>query len=63
MIRRQSKRVVPLASREGTFPLIGSVMKDFALQIEHGGSSLILRDLANNGGIACPLIHEGQAAC
>lgn len=41
----EGERVVPLVLREGTFPLIGGVTKDFLLQMEHDGSSPTLHDL------------------
>ena len=43
----EGERVVPLVLREGTFPLIGGVTKDFLLQMEHDGSSPTLHDLAS----------------
>jgi glucan phosphoethanolaminetransferase (alkaline phosphatase superfamily) len=41
------ERVVPLVLREGTFPLIGGVTKDFLLQMEHDGTQPTLHDLAS----------------
>ncbi|MCY1506293.1 choline-sulfatase [compost metagenome] len=43
----EGERVVPLVLREGTFPLIGSVTRDFLLQMEHDGSKPTLHDLAS----------------
>jgi len=45
--RRKAKRVVPLVLREGTFPVIGGVTKDFLLQMQHDGSGPTLHDLAS----------------
>ncbi|WP_285275929.1 LTA synthase family protein [Halopseudomonas bauzanensis] len=41
----EGERVVPLVLREGTFPLIGAVTKDFLLQMNHDGSEPSLHDL------------------
>lgn len=41
----EGERVVPLVLREGTFPLIGGVTKDFLLQMQHDGSQPSLHDL------------------
>ncbi|ROL65701.1 sulfatase [Pseudomonas protegens] len=43
----EGERVVPLVLREGTFPLIGGVTKDFLLQMEHDGNQPTLHDLAS----------------
>lgn len=43
----EGERVVPLVLREGTFPLIGGVTKDFLLQMQHDGSKPTLHDLAS----------------
>ena len=43
----EGERVVPLVLREGTFPLIGGVTKDFLLQMQHDGSEPTLHDLAS----------------
>lgn len=43
----EGERVVPLVLREGTFPLIGGVTKDFLLQMEHDGSNPTLHDLSS----------------
>ncbi len=43
----EGERVVPLVLREGTFPLIGGVTKDFLLQMQHDGSQPTLHDLAS----------------
>ena len=43
----EGERVVPLVLREGTFPIIGGVTKDFLLQMQHDGSSPTLHDLAS----------------
>ena len=43
----EGERVVPLVLREGTFPVIGGVTKDFLLQMQHDGSSPTLHDLAS----------------
>jgi hypothetical protein len=43
----EGERVVPLVLREGTFPLIGGVTKDFLLQMEHDGTQPTLHDLAS----------------
>ena len=43
----EGERVVPLVLREGTFPIIGGVTKDFLLQMEHDGSKPTLHDLAS----------------
>ena len=43
----EGERVVPLILREGTFPIIGGVTKDFLLQMQHDGSSPTLHDLAS----------------
>ena len=39
--------MVPLVLREGTFPLIGGVTKDFLLQMQHDGTQPTLHDLAS----------------
>lgn len=44
---REGERMVPLVLREGTFPVIGGVTKDFLLQMQHDGSSPTLHDLAS----------------
>ncbi|MDP9525789.1 LTA synthase family protein [Pseudomonas protegens] len=44
----EGERVVPLVLREGTFPVIGGVTKDFLLQMQHDGSGATLHDLASN---------------
>lgn len=41
----EGERVVPLVLREGSFPLIGAVTKDFLLQMNHDGSEPSLHDL------------------
>ena len=43
----EGERVIPLVLREGTFPLIGGVTKDFLLQMQHDGSEPTLHDLAS----------------
>lgn len=43
----EGERVVPLVLREGTFPLIGGVTKDFLLQMQHDGSKPTLHDLTS----------------
>ncbi|OCR24561.1 sulfatase [Pseudomonas syringae] len=43
----EGERVVPLILREGMFPIIGGVTKDFLLQMQHDGSSPTLHDLAS----------------
>jgi len=44
----EGERVVPLVLKEGTFPVIGGVTKDFLLQMQHDGSGATLHDLASN---------------
>ncbi|AXK52665.1 LTA synthase family protein [Pseudomonas protegens] len=44
----EGERVVPLVLREGTFPVIGGVTKDFLLQMQHDGSGATLHDLASS---------------
>ena len=39
--------MVPLVLREGTFPLIGGVTKEFLLQMHHDGSQPSLHDIAS----------------
>lgn len=41
----EGERIVPLVLREGTFPLIGAVSKDFLLQMNYDGSEPSLHDL------------------
>lgn len=41
----EGERVVPLVLREGAFPLIGAVSKDFLLQMNYDGSDPSLHDL------------------
>ncbi|WCD78050.1 LTA synthase family protein [Pseudomonas sp. TUM22785] len=41
----EGERVVPLVLREGTFPVIGGVTRDFLLQMQHDGSAPTLHDL------------------
>ena len=41
----EGERVVPLVLREGTFPLIGAVSKDFLLQMNYDGTEPSLHDL------------------
>ena len=41
----EGERVVPLVLREGSFPLIGAVSKDFLLQMNYDGSDPSLHDL------------------
>lgn len=43
----EGERVVPLVLREGTFPLIGAVTKDFLVQMQHDGSKPSMHDLAS----------------
>ncbi|RMT30152.1 Sulfatase [Pseudomonas syringae pv. solidagae] len=43
----EGERVVPLVLREGTFPLIGGVTRNYLLQMEHDGSSPTLHDLSS----------------
>jgi len=43
----EGERVVPLVLREGTFPLIGGVTKDFLLQMQHDGSQPTLHEIAS----------------
>ena len=43
----EGERVVPLVLREGTFPLIGGVTKDFLLQMQHNGSQPTLHEIAS----------------
>lgn len=44
----EGERAVPLVLREGSFPVIGAVTKDFLLQMEHDGTKPTLHDLASN---------------
>lgn len=41
----EGERVVPLVLREGSFPVIGAVTRDFLVQMQHDGSSPTLHDL------------------
>lgn len=41
----EGERVVPLVLREGSFPLIGAVSKDFLLQMNYDGTEPSLHDL------------------
>lgn len=41
----EGERVVPLVLREGSFPLIGGVTKDFLLRMNHDGTEPSLHDL------------------
>lgn len=41
----EGERVVPLVLREGTFPLIGAVTRDFLLQMNYDGTEPSLHDL------------------
>lgn len=41
----EGERVVPVVLREGSFPLIGAVSKDFLLQMNYDGSEPSLHDL------------------
>ncbi|MFT6464171.1 MAG: hypothetical protein ACJARL_000958 [Halopseudomonas sp.] len=41
----EGERVVPVVLREGTFPLIGAVSKDFLLQMNYDGTEPSLHDL------------------
>lgn len=41
----EGERVVPVVLREGSFPLIGAVTKDFLLQMNYDGSEPSLHDL------------------
>ncbi|MOA46202.1 hypothetical protein D3C78_1686860 [compost metagenome] len=43
----EGERVVPLVLREGTFPLIGGITKDYLLQMEHDGSNPTMHDLSS----------------
>lgn len=43
----EGERVVPLVLREGSFPIIGAVTKDYLLQMEYDGSKPTLHDLAS----------------
>lgn len=43
----EGERVVPLVLREGSFPLIGGVTRNFLLQMQHDGSKPSLHDLAS----------------
>jgi len=43
----EGERVDPLVLREGTFPVIGGVTKDFLLQMQHDGSQPTLHDIAS----------------
>ena len=43
----EGERVVPVVLREGTFPLIGAVTKDFLVQMNHDGSEPSMHDLAS----------------
>jgi hypothetical protein len=52
----EGERVVPLVLREGTFPLIGGVTKDFLLQMQHDGSQPSLHDIAS----AEPLVDVAE---
>jgi hypothetical protein len=44
----EGERVIPLVLREGTFPLIGAVTKDFLVQMNHDGSNPTMHDLASS---------------
>jgi hypothetical protein len=44
----EGERVVPLVLREGTFPLIGAVSKDYLLQMNYDGSEPSLHDLQSD---------------
>ncbi|MCU7250016.1 LTA synthase family protein [Pseudomonas koreensis] len=44
----EGERVVPLVLREGTFPVIGGVTRDYLLQMQHDGSAPTLHDLKSN---------------
>lgn len=44
----EGERVVPLVLREGTFPLIGAVTKDFLLQMNYDGTEPSLHDLSSS---------------
>lgn len=48
----EGERVVPLVLREGTFPLIGGVTKDFLLQMQHDGSQPTLHEIASPAPLA-----------
>ncbi len=43
----EGERAVPVVLREGTFPLIGAVTKDFLVQMNHDGSEPSMHDLAS----------------
>ncbi|MES3006769.1 MAG: LTA synthase family protein [Pseudomonadota bacterium] len=43
----EGERVVPVVLREGTFPLIGAVTKDFLVQMNHDGTDPSMHDLAS----------------
>jgi phosphoglycerol transferase MdoB-like AlkP superfamily enzyme len=43
----EGDRAVPLVLREGSFPIIGAVTKDYLLQMEYDGSKPTLHDLAS----------------
>jgi hypothetical protein len=43
----EGERVVPLVLREGSFPLIGGVTKDYLVQMGHDGSTPTMHDLAS----------------
>ncbi len=43
----EGERVVPLVLREGTFPVIGGITKDFLLRMNHDGSQPTLHDMAS----------------
>jgi phosphoglycerol transferase MdoB-like AlkP superfamily enzyme len=43
----EGERAIPVVLREGTFPLIGVVTKDFLVQMNHDGTSPSMHDLAS----------------
>lgn len=53
----EGERVVPLVLREGSFPLIGGVTKDFLLRMNHDGTEPSLHDLHS----ATPLENVAQS--
>lgn len=44
----EGERAIPVVLREGTFPLIGVVTKDFLVQMNHDGTDPSMHDLASS---------------
>jgi phosphoglycerol transferase MdoB-like AlkP superfamily enzyme len=44
----EGERAIPVVLREGTFPLIGVVTRDFLLQMNHDGTDPSMHDLASS---------------